>query len=190
MKTFIVVIPARYGSKRLKGKPLIKIGGIPMIIRTYIQCSKVVNKKFIYIATDDKRIKDVADKYNANCILTSKNCLTGTDRVAEVSKKIAAKFYINVQGDEPFFNPNDLKSLILFARKNPTEIINGYTKIKDKHLFERSSIPKLIFDKNNYLLYMSRGLIPSNKKKKICDWMETGLCIFISEKSIRFFLKI
>ena len=66
MKTFIVVIPARYGSKRLKGKPLIDIGGIPMIIRTYLQCRKVVDKKFIYIATDDKRIKNVVEKYDAN----------------------------------------------------------------------------------------------------------------------------
>ena len=189
MKTFIVVIPARYGSKRLKGKPLIDIGGIPMIIRTYLQCRKVVDKKFIYIATDDKRIKNVAEKYDANCILTSKKCLTGTDRVAEVSKKITAKFYVNVQGDEPFFNPKDLKKLILYAKKNPTEIINGYTRIKDKHLFERSSIPKLIFDKNSYLLYMSRGLIPSNKKKKfLIGWRQ--VCAYSFPKNaLDFFSK-
>ena len=69
-----------------------------------------------------------------------------------------------MQGDEPFFNPQDLKKLIKEAIKNPKEIINGYTEIKDKNLFFNSSIPKLIFDKNSYLLYMSRGPIPSNKK--------------------------
>jgi 3-deoxy-manno-octulosonate cytidylyltransferase (CMP-KDO synthetase) len=117
MKTFIVVLPARMHSKRLHGKPLIKIGGLPMIIRTYFQCLKAVNKKLIYIATDNVKIKKVCNLYGAQCILTSKKCLTGTDRVAEVSKKIKAKFYINVQGDEPFFNPADLKKIILYAKK-------------------------------------------------------------------------
>ena len=74
------------------------------------------------------------------------------------------KFYINVQGDEPFFNPSDLKKLIDIATKNPNEIINGYTEIKDKELFFNNTIPKLVFDKKSYLLYMSRAPIPANKK--------------------------
>ena len=161
---YIIVIPARYKSKRLPGKPLANIGGLPMIVRTYNQCKKVVDKNRIIVATDSLKIKKVCDNYNIRSIITSNKCLTGTDRVAEVAKKINCNFYINVQGDEPFFNPQDLKKLIKEAIKNPKEIINGYTEIKDKNLFFNSSIPKLIFDKNSYLLYMSRGPIPSNKK--------------------------
>ena len=86
--SFIVVIPARYKSKRLFGKPLILIKGIPMIVRTYDQCKKVVDRKKIYVATDDYRIKNVCEKNDINVVMTSKKCLTGTDRVAEVSKKI------------------------------------------------------------------------------------------------------
>ena len=161
---FIVVIPARYKSKRLPGKPLADIGGLPMIVRTYNQCRKVVRKDKIIVATDSVKIKKVCDEYKINSIITSSRCLTGTDRVAEVAKKINCNFYINVQGDEPFFNPYDLKKLINIAKKKPNEIINGYAEIKDKKLFFSSSIPKVVFDRKEYLLYMSRGPIPSNKK--------------------------
>ena len=160
---YIVVIPARYKSQRLPGKPLATIGKIPMIVRTYNQCAKVVSKDKIIVATDSYKIKKVCDEYKIKSIITSNKCLTGTDRVAEVSKKIKCNFYINVQGDEPFFNPNDLKILIKEAEKKPKEVINGYTEIKDKKLFFSSSIPKVVFDKKGYLLYMSRGPIPSNK---------------------------
>lgn len=189
MKTFIVVLPARMHSKRLHGKPLIKIGGLPMIIRTYFQCLKAVNKKLIYIATDNVKIKKVCNLYGAQCILTSKKCLTGTDRVAEVSKKIKAKFYINVQGDEPFFNPADLKKIILYAKKNPTTIINGYTKIYDRESFERTSTPKLVFDKNQNLLYISRAPIPSNKKREFkFGWRQVCAYSFPFE-ALKFFSK-
>ena len=160
---YIIVIPARFKSKRLPGKPLANIGGLPMIVRTYNQCKKVVSKNKIIVATDSLKIKNVCNEYNIKSIITSNKCLTGTDRVAEVAKKIKCNFYINVQGDEPFFNPNDLKVLIKEAEKKPNEVINGYTEIKNKKLFFSSSIPKVVFDKNGYLLYMSRGPIPSNK---------------------------
>ena len=84
---YIVVIPARYKSKRLPGKPLAKIGGLPMIVRTYNQCIKVVSKNKIVVATDSLKIKKVCDEYNIKSIITSDKCLTGTDRVAEVAKK-------------------------------------------------------------------------------------------------------
>ena len=70
-----------------------------------MQCIKAVNKKYVYVATDDKRIKEVCEKNNIKVVMTSKNCLTGTDRVYEASKHLHAKTYINVQGDEPLFNP-------------------------------------------------------------------------------------
>ena len=89
--SFIVVIPARFGSKRLPGKPLKKVLGVPMIIRTSMQCLKVVKKSQLIVATDDRRIQKCCKKYSINSILTSKKCKTGTDRVAEVAKKIKVK---------------------------------------------------------------------------------------------------
>lgn len=137
-----------------------------MIVRTFRQCEKVVNKKKIFVATDHSKIQEVCNKYNINVIMTSNKCLTGTDRVAEVAKKIRVTNYINVQGDEPFFNPNDLKKLIKISQRNPRYIYNGYCEIDKKTLFYNYNIPKVVLDNNNKLLYMSRAPIPSSKQKK------------------------
>ena len=168
-KKFIIVIPARYNSSRLPGKPLIKILGVPMLLRTFNQCKKVVPIDKIFVATDDNRILNLCKNNKINCILTSKKCLTGTDRVYEISKKIKVDFYINVQGDEPICNVADIKKLIRTAKKFPHKIINGYTKINDKKSFFSTNIPKVIFRKDGRLLYQSRAPIPYNKKGKFID---------------------
>ena len=177
MIDYLLVIPARYQSKRLPGKPLLDIKGIPMIIRTFNQCNKVVPRNKIIVATDDKRIELICKKNNIKTIITSKKCLTGTDRIAEVSKKIKKDFYINVQGDEPICNPADIMKIIKYAKKFPNQIVNGFTKIKDKKSFYSTNIPKVIFSNDNNLLYMSRAPIPSNKKKTFSKaWRQ--VCIY------------
>ena len=109
--------------------------------------------------------------------MTSKNCLTGTDRISEVAKKIRKKFYINVQGDEPICNPSDIKKIIKYAKKFPNQIVNGYAEIKDKTMFYSPNVPKVVFDNKEYLLYMSRAPIPSNKKKIfVKSWRQ--VCIY------------
>ncbi len=160
----IVVIPARMGSKRLKNKPMINLKGKTMIERTFLQCAKAFDKDLIYVATDSKIISNHCKEKKINCILTSKNCLTGTDRVAEVAKKIKAESYINVQGDEPIFNPADIKKLVKISKKYPNKILNGYCKISNRALYKSTNIPKVVFSKSNNLLYMSRSPIPGNKK--------------------------
>ncbi len=190
MIDYLVIIPARYSSKRLPGKPLLDISGVPMIVRTYNQCKKVVSPSKIIVATDDKRIQKICAKNKINSIITSRKCLTGTDRIAEVAKKIKKRFYINVQGDEPICNPSDIKKIINYAKKNPDLIINGYTKIKDKEMFYSPNVPKVVFDRNESLLYMSRAPIPSNKKKSFIEgWRQ--VCIYsFPYKSLKNFTSI
>ena len=190
MSDYLIVIPARYSSKRLPGKPLLDINGIPMVIRTFNQCKKAVPASKIIIATDDKRIQKICSKNDINSIITSKKCLTGTDRIAEVAKKIKKSFYINVQGDEPICNPEDIKKIVNFAKKNPSLIVNGYTEIKDKKMFYSPNIPKVVFDKNENLLYMSRAPIPSNKKQIfIKSWRQ--VCIYsFPYKSLKIYTSI
>jgi len=148
-----------------------------MIIRTFNQCVKVVPRTKILVATDDKRIKKICESKNINTIMTSKKCLTGTDRIAEVAKKIKKEFYINVQGDEPICNPKDIKKIIEYAKKHPDLIINGFTEIKEKKQFNSSNTPKVVFDNNYNLMYMSRSAIPSNKKKQLIKaWRQ--VCIY------------
>ena len=94
--------------------------------------------------------------------MTSKNCLTGTDRIIEVSKKINASLFINVQGDEPLINPKEIKKFIVQALRFPKTIYIAKCKIK-KTGYKSKNLPKIVADKNNNLLYISRASIPSNK---------------------------
>ena len=174
---YIIVIPARLHSTRLKEKLLIKIKGVEIIARTYLKCKQVAKKENIIVATDSKKIVDICQKYDAKYILTSKNCLTGTDRVAEVAKKIKKDIYINVQGDEPLLNPADLKKIIDNSKKYKDTILNGYADIKNKNEYYNNSIPKLVFDKNKFLLYMSRAPIP-NSKNNIFKKSFKQVCIY------------
>ncbi len=160
---YAVIIPARYASSRLSGKPMVKICGIPMILRTYGQCIKAVKAEVVFVATDDERIRQLCDKEKIQVIMTSPLCLTGTDRIAEAARRIDADTYINVQGDEPLFNPEDIRTLIKAIDKYPDEVLNGYCRVDDESLFRSSNIPKVVMRPDGRLLYMSRAPIPTNK---------------------------
>ncbi len=177
------VIPARFKSKRFPGKPLKNIMGVPMIIRTVNQCLKVISKKDLFVATDDSRIGNLCKKNNINSIIIKKKCLTGTDRVAYFSKiKKEYTNFINIQGDEPIFNPKDLKKIISYTKRNPNQIYGGYCKIVDKKDFFSTSIPKVVLSKKGDLLYMSRAGIPSNKKEKFTKALRQ-VCIYSFPKN-------
>lgn len=180
---YLVVIPARLKSKRLPGKPLIKIKGIPMIIRTYLQCAKVIPKSNILVATDSQKIIKLCNAYKIHAIITSKKCLTGSDRVAEISKKIDADIYINLQGDEPIFPENDIMKFIRSAIKNKKQIISGYCKISNNDLFFNYNIPKIVLNEFKELIYISRAPIPSNKNNKFIN-AQKQVCIYSYPKKI------
>ena len=166
MKT-VIIIPARFKSSRFPGKPLTLILGKPMILWVAEICVKVLPIEFVYIATDDLRIKEVVEEAGFNVVMTSKQALTGTDRIADAASQIDADIYINVQGDEPLLNPNDILSIIDTKKKYPNEVINGYCKINDNENPESLNIPKVVFNENSQMLYMSRHLIPGSKSKQI-----------------------
>ncbi len=150
MNNFIVVIPARLNSTRLPRKLLIKVDGQTIIQRTYnCALNALKDKNKIIIATDSKKIKEHCDEFGANTILTSEKCLTGTDRVAEVSEKIDADQYINLQGDEPIFPPNELLNFIRKSTKNTNEIYTAITKISTEKEYRSLSIPKMVFSASN-----------------------------------------
>lgn len=161
---FILIIPARLESTRLPKKLLINIEGLSIIQRTYNCALKALkDKEKIIIATDSELIRNHCEEFGANVLKTSKDCLTGTDRVAEVSEIINANQYINLQGDEPIFPTEDLNLFINEAIKKPEEIHTAITKIKSDLDYRNLSIPKMVFSKSKRLLYSSRASIPSNK---------------------------
>jgi len=165
MKT-IIVIPARYKSSRFPGKPLVKLLGKPMIQWVSELSAKAVGIENVYIATDDKHISNAVKKMGYQAIMTSNDCLTGTDRLSEVAQKLKADIYINVQGDEPLVNPEDIIKVIEAKKNHPTEVINGYAEIGDDEDPNNINIPKVIFTEDHRMIYMSRQTIPGFKEVK------------------------
>lgn len=165
MKDFYLVIPARLESSRLPNKVMLTIKKKTILEWIYLKCRKTINKKNIYILTENIEIVDFCKQKKINCFLTKKT-LTGTDKIFEFSKFYKAKFYINVQGDEIFFDTKSLKKIIYTAKKNPRKLLNCYTEIKNKKEYFSQNVPKMVFDSNSNLLYSSRAPIPSNKLKK------------------------
>tara|TARA_Y100001970_G_scaffold290992_1_gene426588 strand:- start:1143 stop:1871 length:729 start_codon:yes stop_codon:yes gene_type:complete len=186
---FVLIIPARYKSSRFPGKPLTILKGKSMIRHVYDQCLKAVPKDLIYVATEDKRIADHCKKNNIQFIMTSDKCLTGTDRLCEVSKLVEADYYINIQGDEPLFNPIDIQILIqeLSKQKNLYDVYCGYCSIDSEDTFFSFNMPKVIFNKRKELIYMSRAPIPSNKKNEFKKGFRQVCGYAFSKKSLEIF---
>lgn len=185
--SYKVVIPARYQSSRLPGKPLVKIAGIPMIERTWRQCLKTVPAEDIIIATDDERIIDHCNSIGAISKMTPESCLTGTDRVAALLEHYDVNYFINVQGDEPVLNPQDLSDIITETIKGTFDVINGFAPIVTEEEFFSRSVPKVICTNDNQLMYMSRGPVPANKSGKfVKGWRQ--ICIYsFSRKALELF---
>ena len=180
MKTSII-IPARYGSSRYRGKPLVKILGREMILRVADICKKIKNVR-VFIATDSKKIANVAEKNGYDYIMTSKNCLTGTDRVAEASKKIKSEIFINVQGDEPTISPRDIQKIINTKKKFPNHVICGYDKIHNFESPKNINLPKVVVNSKDELTYISRALVPGTKKKNQNINYFKQVCIYAFNK--------
>lgn len=187
----IIIIPARFDSSRLPGKPLKKIQGIPMIKRVYDQCIKGFNGQIV-VATDSDKIFSYCKSEKIHSIMTSINCLTGTDRVFEAALGFDAEFIINIQGDEPVFNPDDIRKFITVIKdfSNKYEVFAGYTKIKEEMDYYSNQVPKMLLNKNDELLYTSRSPVPGNKKsgfnnsyRQVCIYAYTlnALKLFCSQ---------
>lgn len=162
----IVVIPARYKSSRFPGKPLINLLGKPMIQWVAELSAKAVGSENVYIATDDSQIEAAVKAMGYQVVMTSENCLTGTDRLAEVAQKIEADIYINVQGDEPLVSPEDILKVIEAKKAYPNDVINGYAVIGKDEDPNSLNIPKVIFTEDQRLVYMSRQALPGFKDLK------------------------
>ena len=179
----VIIIPARYDSSRLPGKPLKDIEGVSMIERTYNKCIEVLPAKDVYIATDNSKIQKHCEDFNAKVLMTSTSCLTGTDRIAEASKCIHSNIIINVQGDEPVINPADILKVINASKKYPGEIINGMAIIDNENEFLNPTIPKVVTREDGKLFYMSRGTIPTTKKLSFeTAWKQ--ICIYAFPKAL------
>lgn len=160
----IAVIPARYQSSRFPGKPLTDILGYPMIWWVYQQCMKVNELDQVIVATDDTRIGRTCDQLDINWIMTPKDCVTGSDRVAEAAKMIDGDLYVNIQGDEPVIPPQMIREVIHIFSDEKVYFGTLKTKIQDPEEIRASSTVKVVTDRFGDALYFSRSPIPSNVK--------------------------
>ncbi|MBM4171178.1 MAG: 3-deoxy-manno-octulosonate cytidylyltransferase [Ignavibacteria bacterium] len=158
----IGIIPARFASTRLMGKPLADIGGKPMIQHTWQNAkkSRLIDK--VVIAVDDERVFQVAKNFDAEVFMTPKNISTGSDRIAYVTEQIEdAEVIINIQGDEPFIKGKMIDEAIeplLFDKKvSVTTLAKRITSVEE---MKSPSVVKVVFDYNNFAMYFSRAPIP------------------------------
>ena len=157
------VIPARYQSTRFPGKPLVPILGQPMLIWVAKACERALGHEKVVIATDDSRIHKVANEFGFRSEDTARTAMTGTDRVAEVARTLSTRTILNVQGDEPMVSPEDIRRIARVQLANPSYVVNGYTPLSPQENPARTTIPKVVLDKHETLLYISRRDIPGTK---------------------------
>ncbi len=151
------VIPARYHSTRFPGKVLATIAGKPMIQHVY-ENSLSANLSRLLIATDDPRVAAVAESFGAEVVMTSPEHRSGTERIAEVAKKVEADAFVNIQGDEPLIHPEIINKVVRELEQGE-EMVSVFTIIKPEEA-ESPDVVKVILDREGYALYFSRSPIP------------------------------
>lgn len=157
----ICVIPARYASSRMPGKPIMEICGHPMIWWVYQNVIKVKEFADVYVATDDVRIKDVCEGFGAKVIMTTDNCSCLIDRLYEVSRVVDADYYVSVNGDEPILESEVMAKILPDFVETEKPIIRGLCKeFKDPVEVIDSGNIKIVVGKGGYSLYSSRSPIP------------------------------
>lgn len=164
----VVIIPARYESTRLPGKPMALIKGKPMIQRVWEQACKIPDTEIVIVATDDRRIFEYMQHAGARVMMTSKDHVSGSDRVAEVAQCYEDyRIILNVQGDLPYVSPLVCDNLVThlnnFGRADIATPVIGHRKMDD---FNNPSVVKAIFDLNFKAMYFSRQGLPYMKEEE------------------------
>lgn len=176
------IIPARYKSSRFPGKPLVNILGKPLVIHVAEKAEQALGRENVIIATEDDRIASTVKEFGYRAELTSDAHLTGTDRLWEVAQRNVADIYVNIQGDEPMINPDDINKIVRAKVDHPEFIINGMCDIGSDENPTSVNIPKVLVNNKNELIYMSRLAIPGIKassnrlpvyKKQVCIYAFT-----------------
>lgn len=171
------IIPARYASTRFPGKPLVDIGGKSMIQRVYEQASKAL--EFVYVATDDQRIFDHVEGFGGKVIMTQTTHKSGTDRCFEAIRKIQAEVsqkisvVINIQGDEPFIKPEQLRLLKSCFEDENVQLATLSKVIDNAEELFNPNVVKVILDKDNKALYFSRSTIPYMRNFEPEHWVSS-----------------
>ncbi len=175
---FIGIIPARYASTRFPGKPLVDINGKSMIQRVYEQASLAL--EYVYVATDDSRIFNHVESFGGKVVMTREDHKSGTDRCAEAIRKIQADIpqinfdvVINIQGDEPFIQPEQLRLLKSCFEEPEVKIATLAKTITNSDELFNPNVVKVIRNRSNFAIYFSRSVIPYQRNVSQQDWLNS-----------------
>ncbi len=156
-----IIIPARFASTRLPGKPLLRQTGKYLIQHVYEQACRAKSIDEVVVATDDSRILSAVESFGGNAVLTREDHPSGTDRVAEVAEKLDADVILNIQGDEPLFDPTHAEKLASLLTSDPgADIATLATPIRDRETYFSPHCVKVVCDDRGRALYFSRSPIP------------------------------
>lgn len=169
----IGIIPARYASTRFPGKPLIDIGGKSMIQRVYEQAKKTSSLSAVVVATDDARIENHVKSFGGEVVMTSEAHQSGTDRCFEAIQKFSsnADIVINIQGDEPFIQPEQIDLVASCFDTQEVQIATLVKKITAEQDLFNVNIPKVVLNTKGDAIYFSRQTIPFIRSKETYEWL-------------------
>ncbi len=175
-KQTAIIIPARYGSSRLEGKPLLKANGKPIIQWVWEKASKVPLVDRVIVATDDERIFNACKEFGAEVEMTSTEHKSGSDRIAEVaSRHPEIGYIINLQGDEPLIEQSNIELVIKGVKfDEQADISTLVREIKDEDEVNNPNLVKCVFDLNGYAMYFSRSKIPYERNVNKGEWKFYG----------------
>ncbi|MEQ8910486.1 MAG: 3-deoxy-manno-octulosonate cytidylyltransferase [Vicingaceae bacterium] len=170
----IGIIPARYGSSRFPGKPLVDIQGKSMIQRVYEQAKKASALDEVVVATDDDRIFQAVEAFGGQVVMTADTHQSGTDRCLEALEKMEEDFEIivNIQGDEPFISPDQINLIFSCFHSENTEIGTLVKLIEDEEELWNPNKPKVLMDDDDFAIYFSRQCIPYLRDVEKGQWQE------------------
>lgn len=155
------MIPARYASTRLPGKPLVDICGKPMIQRVYERVRQAKTLSDLIVATDDQRILDAVLAFGGRAEMTSADHASGTDRLAELARRTVCDIVVNIQGDEPLFEPADIDAAVApLLADEALQMATLSVRIRDRVEWEDRAVTKVVVDRQGYALYFSKAKIP------------------------------
>ena len=168
---YIAIIPARYASTRFPGKPLALLGGKTVIQRVYEQAVSVLDEA--WVATDDERIQKAVELFGGRVVMTRADHKSGTDRIEEAAEKIGtdADVIINIQGDEPFVQPSQIKTLMQLFDNADTQIGTLGKRFEDMAAVNNPNSPKIATDRQGFALYFSRSVIPYVRGAEQAEWL-------------------
>ena len=179
----VAVIPARYGSTRLPGKPLIPIAGKPMIQHVFERTKKAQTVQRVVVATDDVRIVNAVHGFQGEALMTRSDHRTGTERVAEVAAHEEGDVFVNVQGDEPLIDPIAIDTAVgALLEDPPAQIATVATPVRHAADIMDPNVVKTVLDFDGHALYFSRAPIPwlrdPQSKVSVKYWKHLGLYVF------------